>query len=217
LARLPGLHETIISEVLKDEDSRPIKLVTEASHYALGGYRPEDIRIWLETIRDGFSPVLATGELDSDGHQIFQTHDYADFHTASNLLWGRKTQARVTKAATYELQRRQDGIPPLDSAQEDGVHAIDALTCSQYQIALIDYAMHAQGASPKERMLQAWQEFESFCLFNGPFPKEHAAISIVMLDGQVSDVEDFNQWYESNGSRLATPEEKNAGIKRGAY
>lgn len=233
LERLPELHAAIVSGILVDEHSRPAKLVTNAAHERVGAYTEDDLRIWLQTIHEGFSPIMATGAMRHDGRQEYITHDYTDYHTASNLLWGREIQDRVTKASGYELQRRETGSPALGERQHNGIYIVDTITCSDRQIDLLDYAMHGPGDSPKERMLAAWNIFKGVEFFSNDsdgayaaakpiydkwqdgqyLDPEVAALNIHDLGRPVSELEDFIQWYEHGGSRRATDEEKAVALK----
>ena len=233
LTRLPELHQAIVTGILVDEHSRPSKLVEDAAQAKVGGeYTDADIKLWLETVRDGFSPVMATGMVLPGGDKEYITHDYTDFHTASNLLWGREIQDRVTKAAGYEIRRRENGSPVLGEGQQDGVYHVDSITCSERQIDLLDYAMHGPGDSPKERMLAAWNALKGTEFFvtgrddayeaakpiyakwqtGQHLDAEVAALNVHDLATTLNGLEDFIQWSEHDGARLATEEEKEAAL-----
>jgi hypothetical protein len=235
LERLPELHAAIANGVLAGEHSRPSKLVDNATHEKVGTYTKDDLRIWLETLRDGYSPIMATGKFLPDGRREYVPHDYSDWHTSSNLFWGIEIQDRETKAAGYELKRRDEGSnsPALGEGQPNGIDILDTLTGSDRQIDILDYAMHGPGDSPKERMSNAWKimnEVEFFKVDNDEtyaaakpmyekwqnglhLDPEVAALNMHDLGKSVSQLEDFIQWFEHDGDRLASDEEKTIAVK----
>lgn len=216
LERLPELHDRFIAKVLIDEHSRPAKFINQAQQKR-GKYTPDDIQLWLEGIHEGYSPIMATGKQTPDGKPEYIPHDYTDWHTATNLLWGREIQDRVTAAAGYELERRATGNLQVPQGRNNGVDYIDQITCSDQQIGLIDYAMHGPGNSPKERMAALWQSRSQLDRHGDSVSQkwkesdyldpEVASLFLAQVGDQVAGLENFIHWYESDGKHQATPEQ----------
>jgi hypothetical protein len=220
---LPTLHEEMAQTVLVDEHTRTAKLVDE-SEQIFGKFTDDSLRLWLQTIHEGHTPIMGSGEISPDGSKQYITHDYTDFHTSSNMLWGRDVQDKITEVSGYELQRLENGGPVPDKEHGgDGIGVIDRVTCEEHQVGLVDYALHGPGQTPKERMLDAWEQykntdFDTAEAWNAYRSRDylnpgHAAVDLHTVEQRIHELENNLQFARSNGERYATEQEKAAAMR----